>query len=90
MIFEQVNPDSFIELSKELQKYIDNNVTGSILCAVYHKDKIVYCDKFGWKDKKNKIPIELDDIFRMYSMSTDAACRSSQRRTVIRLDRGFF
>ena len=77
MIFEQVNPDSFIELSKELQKYIDNNVTGSILCAVYHKDKIVYCDKFGWKDKKNKIPIELDDIFRMYSMSKPITCLAS-------------
>ena len=77
MNIEHLCPDSFIEVSKELHKYIDEDITGSILCAVYHKDKIVYCDKFGWKDKQNKIPIEFDDIFRMYSMSKPITCLAS-------------
>jgi CubicO group peptidase (beta-lactamase class C family) len=77
MLIERISPDSFDELSKEFQKYIDEDITGSILCVVYHKDKIVYCNKFGWKDKKNRIPIAFDDIFRMYSMSKPITCLAS-------------
>jgi CubicO group peptidase (beta-lactamase class C family) len=77
MIKNRINPDSFAELTKEFQKYIDEEITGSILCAVYHKDRIVYCDKFGWKDKEHNIPIAFDDIFRMYSMSKPITCLAS-------------
>jgi len=69
MKIEQVKSESFSHLTTKLQNFIDNNETGSILCAVYHKGKMVYCDKFGWRDKENNIPIEFDDIFRIYSMT---------------------
>jgi len=74
MKIKQITPVSFKSLSDEFQKYIDNNETGSVVCLVYHKDKLTYCEKFGWKDIKNKIPISFDDIFRIYSMTKPIVC----------------
>ena len=68
------NPKSFETLTSEFQKYIDDNKTGGILCAVYQKGNLVYCNKFGWKDKENKIPIAFDDIFRIYSLTKTIKC----------------
>ena len=74
MIIKQLNPEAFKILSHEFQTYIDNNVTGGVLCAVYYQDKLVYCNRFGWKDKENKIPIAFNDIFRIYSMTKPITC----------------
>ena len=74
MKIKQINPAAFKKLSLEFQTYIDDNITGSVLCAVYHRDKLVYCNKFGWKDKENQIPIAFDDIFRIYSMTKPITC----------------
>jgi CubicO group peptidase (beta-lactamase class C family) len=71
---KQINPESFSELTKEFKELIESNETGSVLCVVYHKGKIAYCNKFGWKDKENKIPIEFDDIYRIYSMTKPIVC----------------
>ena len=74
MIIKQLNPEAFEILSHEFQTYIDNNETGGVLCAVYYQDKLVYCNRFGWKDKENKIPIAFNDIFRIYSMTKPITC----------------
>ena len=74
MKIERLEPEVFTKLSHKFQTYIDENVTGSVLCAIYHKGKIVYCNKFGWKDKENQIPIAFDDIFRIYSMTKPITC----------------
>ncbi len=74
MKIKQINPAVFKKLSLEFQSYIDDNKTGCVLCAIYHRDKLVYCNKFGWKDKENQIPIAFDDIFRIYSMTKPITC----------------
>ncbi|MHA1952927.1 MAG: serine hydrolase domain-containing protein [Candidatus Heimdallarchaeaceae archaeon] len=74
MKIEEMIPDSFTKLTQEFQQLIDDNETGSILCIVYHEEKLVYCNKFGWKDKENNIPIGFDNIFRMYSMTKPITC----------------
>jgi len=74
MKIEVRNPESFTDLTSEFQKYIDDDETGGILCAVYKKGNLVYCNKFGWKDKENQIPIAFDDIFRIYSMTKPITC----------------
>ena len=74
MKIKQKNPAVFKNLSLEFQTYIDDNITGGVLCAVYHQDKLVYCNKLGWKDKENQIPIAIDDIFRIYSMTKPITC----------------
>ena len=50
MKIKQINPAVFKSLSLEFQTYIDDNITGSVLCAIYHQGKLVYYNKFGWKD----------------------------------------
>jgi len=74
MKIKQINPAVFKKLSLEFQTYIDDSITGSVLCAIYHQGKLVYCNKFGWKDKENQIPIAFDDIFRIYSMTKPITC----------------
>jgi len=74
MNIKQINPAVFEKLSLEFQTYIDDTLTGSVLCAIYHQGKLVYCNKFGWNDKENQIPIEFDDIFRIYSMTKPITC----------------
>ncbi|MFX1572278.1 MAG: serine hydrolase domain-containing protein [Promethearchaeota archaeon] len=74
MKIKKVNPVAFKKISDEFQRYIDDNITGCVLCAIYHQNKIVYCNKFGWKDKENQIPIAFDDIFRIYSMTKPITC----------------
>jgi len=74
MKIKQINPTVFEKLSLEFQTYIDDNITGSVLCAIYYRDKLVYCNKFGWKDKENQIPIAFNDIFRIYSMTKPITC----------------
>ncbi|NVM35226.1 MAG: beta-lactamase family protein [Candidatus Lokiarchaeota archaeon] len=74
MKIKQIDPAAFKKLSLEFQTYIDDNKTGCVLCAIYHRDKLVYCNKFGWKDKENQIPIAFDDIFRIYSMTKPITC----------------
>jgi CubicO group peptidase (beta-lactamase class C family) len=69
MNIKQINPAVFKKLSLEFQTYVDDGITGSVLCGIYHQGKLVYCNKFGWKDKENQIPIAFDDIFRIYSMT---------------------
>ena len=86
MKIQEINPSAFNKLSNEFQTYIDNNITGCVVCAVYYQDKLVYCNKFGWKDKKNQIPIQFDDIFRIYSMTKPITCLA----TLILYEQGKF
>ena len=74
MKLETINPEIFAKVTDEFQKLMDNDETGSILSLIYYKGKIVYCNKFGWKDKEKGIPIEYDDIFRFYSMTKPIVC----------------
>ncbi|GAI67749.1 unnamed protein product, partial [marine sediment metagenome] len=74
MKIKQINPAAFKKLSLEFQTYIDDNITGCVLCAIYHRDKLVYCNKFGWKDIENQNPIAFNDIFRIYSMTKPITC----------------
>lgn len=74
MKIKQINPAGFKKLSLEFQTYVDDCITGNVLCAIYHQGKLVYCNKFGWKDKENQIPIAFDDIFRIYSMTKPITC----------------
>jgi len=74
MEIQEIDSDAFSNLSDEFQKYIDDNKTGGVIGAVYYQGKLVYCNKFGWKDKENEIPISFDSIFRIYSMSKPITC----------------
>jgi CubicO group peptidase (beta-lactamase class C family) len=74
MKIQQIVPEAFAELTEYFQNFIDKEKTGCVLFATYHNGELAYCNKFGWKDKENKIPIEFKDIFRMYSMTKPITC----------------
>ncbi|MCK4971816.1 MAG: beta-lactamase family protein [Candidatus Heimdallarchaeota archaeon] len=84
MEIQEIYSDAFSNLSDEFQKYIDDNKTGGVLGAVYYQGKLVFCNKFGWKDIENEIPISFDDIFRIYSMTKPITCLAA----LILLDEG--
>ncbi|NPD89061.1 MAG: beta-lactamase family protein [Asgard group archaeon] len=74
MKIEEITPSSFNKLTQYFQNFIEIEETGSILFAAYHKGKLAYCNKFGLRDREEKIPIEFDDIFRFYSMTKPIVC----------------
>jgi hypothetical protein len=69
MKIQEINPPAFNKLSNEFQTYIDDNITGCIVCAVYFQNKLAYCNKYHgmiytifWKDQKSLKGKTLDDL----------------------------
>jgi CubicO group peptidase (beta-lactamase class C family) len=71
---KKISNKNFEKLSHELKNYIDGNKTGGILCLVYQKDKIMFCNKYGWKNIEKHEPLEFDSIFRIFSMTKPILC----------------
>lgn len=68
-MFTPINPPSFINLNDFLQKLVDDNNVPGLIFLLYKQGKIEFLQKYGWQDIENKIPIEFDTIFRIYSMT---------------------
>ena len=51
------------------RKYVDSGFIPGIITAVVRDGKIVYLEAFGNKGVDDPRPLELDDLFRIYSMS---------------------
>jgi CubicO group peptidase (beta-lactamase class C family) len=79
-------PSEFKSLNDALESYINLKKTGCVLSAIYHKEELIYCNKIGWKDIENQIPVEFDDIFRIYSMTKPITCVGA----LILYEQGFF
>ncbi len=59
----------FKNLDGFLQKLVDDNKIPGSIFLLYKEGKIVFLQKYGWQDIENKIPIEFDTTFRIYSMT---------------------
>lgn len=57
------------DISKVMQSYIENNEMAGGALIVRKAGDIVYQNKWGYADIKNKKPIEYDSIYRMCSMT---------------------
>jgi len=68
-MFTPINPPNFINLNDFLQKLVDDNNVPGLIFLLYKQGKIEFLQKYGWQDIENKIPIEFDTIFRIYSMT---------------------
>lgn len=80
---------------KENYKYIeklitraisDDEIAGASVCAVQN-GQTIYRECFGYRDKENKLPMEKDTIFRMFSMTkpiTAAAAMILTERGILR------
>lgn len=74
MVLQKVIDPRFDALKEEMMGIINSKQTGGSSILVCHSGKIVYCNTYGWQDIKAKRSIELDTIFRIYSMTKPVVC----------------
>ncbi len=52
-----------------MQRYVDQRILAGIVTLVARRGHVVHFEKFGFQDIKTSKPMELDTIFRIYSMT---------------------
>lgn len=57
------------ELNSELHKIVDNGQLAGIQTAILRKGKLAHFDSYGFADIENKIALEENSIFRIFSMT---------------------
>ncbi|MHA2288289.1 MAG: serine hydrolase domain-containing protein [Promethearchaeota archaeon] len=66
---KEVKSDRFKVLHSKMTEYIEQKELACAITLVYQNDEIIYCEKQGMADIENNVPIELDSIFRIASMT---------------------
>nr|WP_297348482.1 serine hydrolase domain-containing protein [uncultured Glaciecola sp.] len=56
-------------ITKTMQKHVDEGRLPGVMTMISHKGNIVYGKALGMRDIESEDPLELDDIFRIYSMT---------------------
>lgn len=56
-------------LNQAMQKEIDEGNTPGITTMISRHGKLIHFETFGYQDIENKIPVDKNTIFRIYSMS---------------------
>ncbi|UCG00623.1 MAG: beta-lactamase family protein [Candidatus Heimdallarchaeota archaeon] len=64
-----IKSSDFNALDTFLYQLVEDKKAPGAIFLLYEKGNIRYLQKFGWQDLENNIPIELDSIFRIYSMT---------------------
>ena len=69
--FEKAGFDSkrLNRINNVIQRYVDEGIFSGLVSLVARKDKVIHHEKFGYQDTEFKTPMELDTIFRIYSMT---------------------
>jgi len=52
-----------------LQDYVDRGIIPHALTFVAKKGQVIHNKTFGWRDVEKRIPLQKNDIFRMYSQT---------------------
>ncbi len=62
--------ESRLQLVDELlQEYVDRGILPHALTFVAKDGQVIHNKAFGWRDVEKQIPLQKDDIFRMYSQT---------------------
>ena len=64
-----MSPERLEKIGPSLSKYITEGRLPGLITAVARKGKIVHFETQGYADVENKIPLQEDSLFRIYSMS---------------------
>ncbi len=56
-------------INTTMQRYVDQKTLAGIVTLVARRGKVVHFEKLGYQDIATSKPIELDTIFRIYSMT---------------------
>jgi CubicO group peptidase (beta-lactamase class C family) len=57
-----------------MERYVNDGKAAGFVTLVSRRGKIVYLDKYGYQNVEKKIPMGLDTIFRIYSMTKPITC----------------
>jgi len=63
------SPKRLERINHGMQRYIDQKLIAGIVTLVARRGSVVHFEKFGWQDIEANKPMELDTIFRIYSMT---------------------
>ena len=69
--FKQLKVDEarLDKIDRLLQDYVNQGIIPHALTFVAKKGQVIHHKAFGWRDVENQIPLQQDDIFRMYSQT---------------------
>ena len=63
------SPLRLARIDAHMQRYVDDGKLSGIIAAIARRGQLAYREKFGQMDLEAGKPMELDTIFRIYSMS---------------------
>ncbi|NIO71970.1 MAG: serine hydrolase [Anaerolineae bacterium] len=63
------SPDRLKRIDAVMQRYVDQRTLAGIVTLVARRGGVVHFEKFGYQDIETRKPMELDTIFRIYSMT---------------------
>jgi CubicO group peptidase (beta-lactamase class C family) len=63
------SPDRLKRIDAVMQRYVDQKTLAGIVTLVARRGGIVHFEKFGFQDIETHKPMELDTVFRIYSMT---------------------
>ena len=63
------SPKRLNRIDTAMQRYVDQKTLAGIVTLVARRGKVVHFEKFGYQDIATSQPMELDTIFRIYSMT---------------------
>ena len=63
------SPDRLKRIDTAMQRYVDRKTLAGIVTLVARRGRVVHFEKYGYQDLETGKPIELDTIFRIYSMT---------------------
>jgi CubicO group peptidase (beta-lactamase class C family) len=64
-----VSSSRLSRIGTAMQRYVDQRKLAGIVTLVARRGKVVHFEKFGYQDLASGKPMELDTIFRIYSMT---------------------
>lgn len=69
--FKQVKVDTarLDRIDALLQEYVDKKIIPHALTFVAKNGQVIHNKAYGWRDVEKQIPLQKDDIFRMYSQT---------------------
>lgn len=63
------SPTRLMRIDTVMTAYIEQQKLAGIIALIARHGKVIYCKTFGWMDVEAAKPMEIDAIFRIFSMS---------------------
>ncbi|MGZ4705856.1 MAG: serine hydrolase domain-containing protein, partial [Acidimicrobiales bacterium] len=63
------DPDRLARIDRHFERYVDDGRLPGWLVAVSRAGQVAHLSTYGCRDVENRLPVEADTLFRIYSMS---------------------